>query len=76
MSGATDVGSVFPDDLREVSPQLEVIHGGLSLAIEPIKPADFAVVEQVGDDGRDVVCLDTGSDVLAVPSATGSTTTH
>lgn len=56
----------LPDDLGEVAPVLEVGHAGLSLAVETIVPADLAVVEQVGDDGGDVVARYTCGDVLTV----------
>ena len=69
MSSAADLGGSLPDDLREVTPVLEVAHVGVGLAIETVEVVDFAVVEQVRDNGRDVAGLDTGSNVLTVATA-------
>ncbi len=66
LGGAADMRGVRPDDLREVAPVLEVGHAGRTLAVETVVPADFAVVEQVGDDGSDIVSLYTCGDILAI----------
>lgn len=71
LSGTADGSSTLPHDLREVTPVLEVGHAWLSLAIEVGEPPNFTVVEQIGDDRRDVVGLNTGSDVLTI-----ATTVH
>ena len=70
LSSATDSGGALPDDLGEVTPVLEVGHVWVGLAVETVEPVDFTVVEEVRDDGRDVVSLDTSSDVLTVSTTT------
>lgn len=70
LSDASNLGRANPDDLREVAPVLKVGHVRLSLTVETVVPVDLAVVEEVGNDGRDVAGLDTCGDVLAI--ATGA----
>ena len=65
-SGASNLGGALPDDLAEVAPFVEVVHGRVVLAVELVVERDLAVVEQLGDDRGNVVSLDTGSDVLTV----------
>jgi len=67
--GAADLGGVLPHDLAEVAPLVEVGHVRVFLAVELIVEGDLAVVEQLGDDRRDIVSLNTSSDVLAVFAA-------
>jgi len=67
---------VLPDDLGEVSPAIEggvVVDAGRSgLAIQASEVANLVVVEQLGDDGRDVAGWCASSDVLTVSSTIGS----
>lgn len=67
-SCTTNLGGRFPHHLAEMTPVLKVDHGRLGLLVQPSKPLDLAVVEQVSDDGGDVVGWDTGSNVLAIPA--------
>jgi hypothetical protein len=69
LSGTADLGGTLPDKLREVTPLFEVGHVRVGLAVEVGVVADFAVVEELGDDSRDVVGLDTGGNVLTVVTA-------
>ena len=69
LSGTADLGSTLPDKLREVTPFLEVSHVRVGLAVEVGVVADLAVVEQLGDDSRNVVGLDTSGNVLSVVTA-------
>lgn len=69
MGDASNVRGALPDKLGEVTPVLEVAHVWLSLAIKVCEVLDLAVVEEIGNDGGDVVALDSGGDVLAVPTA-------
>jgi hypothetical protein len=69
LSVTSEVGRLLPDNLGEVAPVLEVGHVWLVLAVETVVPAHLAVVEQVGDDGRDVVGGDTSGNVLAVTTS-------
>ena len=66
LSVAANVSSALPDDLGKVTPVLEVAHIWLSLAVKAVVPADLSVVEQVGNDGSDIVTRHTGSNVLAI----------
>jgi len=66
LSGTADLGGTLPDELREVTPLFEVGHVGVGLAVEVGVVADFAVVEQLSDDSRNVVGLDTSGNVLTV----------
>ena len=65
----TNVSCALPDNLGEMAPMLEVGHIRLSLAVETGVPADLAVVEQIGDDSRNVVGLNTGSNILTVTAS-------
>lgn len=65
-SGAANLSGALPDDLGEVTPLVEVAHVGGLLAVLALVKTNLAVVEKLGDDSRNVVSLDTGSDVLAV----------
>ena len=69
LSGTADLGGALPDKLREVTPLLEVGHVRIGLAVEIGVVADLAVVEQLGDDSRNVVGLDTSGNVLSVVTA-------
>lgn len=69
LSGTADLGCALPDKLREVTPLLKVGHVRVGLAVEVGVVADFAVVEQLGDDSGDVVGLDTSGNVLTVVTA-------
>lgn len=69
LSGTADLGGTLPDKLGEVTPFLEVGHVRVGLAVEVGVVADLAVVEQLGDDSRNVVGLDTSGDVLTVVTA-------
>lgn len=73
---AADVGGLLPDDLGEVAPELEVGHVGVGLAVLVGEVWLLAVVEQVSDDGRDILRLDTGSDVLAVAATSNLTSSE
>jgi hypothetical protein len=81
-SSAANLSGALPNHLAEVAPLVEVVHVDLNLGIlgflscalgevdiQVVVVANLAVVEQFGDHGRNVVGLDTGSDVLAVASA-------
>lgn len=65
-SGAANLGGVAPDDLGEVAPLVESVHVDFLLAVLVAVEGNFSVVEELSDYGRDVVGLDTGSNVLAV----------
>lgn len=72
---AADRGGALPDDLGEVTIAVEhsighVARGGL--AVEGVEVHHLGVVELLGDDGRDVVLVGTGRDVLAVVGVAGS----
>ena len=66
LSGTADLGGTLPHELREVTPLLEVGHVRVGLAVEVGVVANFAVVEQLSNDSRNVVGLDTSGDVLTV----------
>ena len=68
MGDASNMRGALPDDLGEVTPVLEVAHIGLSLAVEVREVLDLAVVEEIRNDGGDIVALNSGRDVLAVPT--------
>lgn len=68
---APDPRRGIPHELREVAPALEVGHVRVLLAVVGAVVRLFAVVPEVGDDGRDVVPRDAGCDVLAVAAAVG-----
>ena len=69
-SGAANRSGVGPDDLGHVAPNVEVAvvesAAGLAVVASISVGALLTVVEELGDDSRDVVGLDTSSDVLAV----------
>ncbi|KAI7091831.1 hypothetical protein KC356_g333 [Hortaea werneckii] len=65
---AADVSGVLPDKLCEVAPPFEVGHVRLRLAVLVGKQVDLAIVKHIGDDRPDVFTLDTGGDVLTVPT--------
>ena len=67
ISGAGEVGGVFPDDLAEVTPGFEIRWVGFTVA--SIVGAYFAVVEHAGNDFRDVVGSHTSGNVLTVATA-------
>jgi hypothetical protein len=69
LSGTADLGGTLPDELREVTPLFEVGHVRVGLAVEVGVVANFAVVEELSDDSRNVVGLDTGGNVLTVVTA-------
>lgn len=69
LGGTADFRGSLPHDLAEVTPVLEIGHGWLSLAVESVVPIHFTVVEQISDDGGDVVRLHAGSNVLAVAAS-------
>lgn len=69
---ATNVSGAFPDDLGEMTPVLEVGHVWLRFAVKTVEVVHLAVIEEISNNGRDVVRLNTGSDVLAVSSTGGS----
>jgi hypothetical protein len=69
LSGTADLGSTLPDELGEVTPLFEVGHVRVGLAVEVGVVANFAVVEELGDDSRDVVSLNTSGNVLTVVTA-------
>lgn len=69
LSSAANLGGSLPDELREVAPLLEVGHVGVGLAVEVVEVTDLTVVEELSDDGRDVVGLDTSGNVLTVATA-------
>lgn len=66
VGSTADLGGSLPDDLREVAPVVEVGHVWLTLAKIVTVPVLFAVVEQLGDNDRDVVGCDTCCDVLTI----------
>lgn len=68
LSSAADLGSTFPNNLRKVTPIVEIGHIRLGLSVEPVEVRDFAVVKKFCDDGCYVVCSKTSSDVLTVTS--------
>ena len=75
MGVASDLRSGLPDELGEMAPDREVCHWWVGLAIITRKVLDLAIIEEIGNDGGDVVRLYTGRDVLAVPAATGRPST-
>lgn len=66
LSGTADLGSTLPDKLREVTPLFEVGHVRVGLAVKVGVVTNFAVVEELSNDSRDVVSLDTSGNVLTV----------
>lgn len=76
--GAANLRGLLPDDLGEVT---ETVKAGLKvtgdlgsrLAVVGLESADFAVVEQISDNGANVLGTGTGSDVLAIPAAISGT---
>lgn len=66
LSSAANLGSTLPDELREVAPLLEVGHVGVGLAVKVVVVANLTVVEELSDDSRNVVSLDTSGDVLTI----------
>lgn len=72
---AGNVSGALPDDLGEVAPSLEVAHVGF-LAVVTSVERFLSVVKHVAYDGGDVRALDTGSNVLAIATTTGSTMNH
>lgn len=71
VGGAAQLGGALPDNLGEVAPLFEVGHVRVVLVIETLEKVDFAVVEKVGNDGRNVAGFNTGGNVLAVTTTTG-----
>lgn len=71
LSGTADLGSTLPDELRKVTPLLEVGHVGVGLAVKIVEVTNLAVVEKLGDDSGNVVSLNTSGNVLTV-----TTTVH
>lgn len=69
LCGAADGGGALPDNLGEVTPVLKIGHIWICLAVETVEVVDLAVVEEIGDDGRDIGGLDTSSNVLTVATA-------
>jgi hypothetical protein len=73
-SGATNRSGVLPDDLGHVAPHVEVavveaivlILATLAVVAGVSVGLLLTVVEELGDDSRDVVALDTSGNVLAV----------
>lgn len=66
---ATNVGGTLPHNLGEVAPSIEVVHAGVSLAIQGLEVAHLVVVHQVGDHLSNLFRGDTISNVLAIPTA-------
>jgi len=64
-----DQFGVLPHDLRKVAPGFEVAHVRIVGAIPGVQ-VDLVVVEHIGDDTRHVRSWGTGSDVLAIATAT------
>jgi hypothetical protein len=73
-SGATNRSGVLPDDLGHVAPHVEVavveaivlVLATLAVVASVSVGTLLAVVEELGNDSRDVVALDTSGDVLTV----------
>lgn len=72
LGSTADLGGTLPDDLGEMTPVLEVGHVWLRFAVKTVEVVHLAVIEEISNNGRDVVRLNTGSDVLAVSSTGGS----
>ena len=68
-SSAADVGGVFPNDLGEVTPFLEIGHAGVGISIGGGEVFNLVVVHQVGKHDTNLACLDPIADVLAVITA-------
>lgn len=68
-----DVGSILPDDLREVTPFLELGHGRVRHTVGVREVVDFVVVHQVGDHHADFVLRHAVSDVLTVATTVDGT---
>jgi hypothetical protein len=75
IGGTSDFAGSLPHDLGEVTPAVEgslvVDVGRCRLAVHSIEVTGLVVVEQLGDDGGDVVSWAASSDVLAVTAAIG-----
>lgn len=65
---ASYMGGRVPHKLREVAPSLKVRHVRLLHAVHVAESIDLPVVEHICDDRPNVFTLDTGGDVLAVPT--------
>lgn len=72
--GTSNLAGRLPDNLRKVSPVLEVGHIRAGLSVQIAVVVDFAVVEEVRDDGANLPALNTSSNVLAIASTIGSAT--
>lgn len=68
----SDGGGVFPDNLRKVTPALEVGSAWAGLTVETVERVDFTVVPSIGNDRRNVGGSATGGNVLTISSTSGS----
>jgi len=65
----TDAGSALPDNLRIVTPLLEVAHVWFHTVGQRVE-ADLIIVHLIGNHGWDVLRRGTGTNILAIPAAT------
>jgi hypothetical protein len=72
LNRAADRKGVFPDDLGEVTPFLEVGHVRVVISVSRIEP-DLVVVHQVGDQLVSLVGEKPSTDVLAIATTAGLT---
>jgi len=70
LDSAPNADSVLPDNLRVVSPLLEVAHVGLNAVWQGVE-IDLSVVHLVGDHGWDVGGRCASANVLAIATTTG-----
>jgi len=70
LNRAADRKGVFPDDLGEVTPFLEVGHVRVVISVSRIEP-DLVVVHQVGDQLVSLVGEKPSTDVLAIATTAG-----
>jgi hypothetical protein len=70
--GAAYAISVFPYNLREVTPAIEVIHIGSGLAVAH-EVAEFIIVHQICNHHSNLVPRDTKANVLAISATINRT---
>jgi hypothetical protein len=75
-SSTSDTGGTLPDDLGEVAPSVKgslvVDAAGCLLAVLGSEVSSLVVVEQLSDNGGDVVRWAASSNVLAISTVIGS----
>jgi len=71
LSSASDPGSTLPNNLRKVTPIVEIGHIRVGLAVEVGVVANLTVVEEFCDDRCYVIRSQTSSDILSVATTVG-----